>query len=129
MKIIKNGFIFISLISILLACSDNIPLKRSDLDKYPWLVPFLVGNNATEIKGSHNIDLGTLEFSYELPVNALLKIDSIAKAENWETIKKEELKREYSKLISEELKDGGHVLMKIEIDSKQNRILFDIGNQ
>lgn len=103
MDIFKNGFILYLLV-FLLSCSDNVTLTESDLKKYSWLTPFVNECNYTDFKGKHNIDIGKMEFEYNISDekwnHILSKFDSIANNEEWETIIKTKRKRKFSKFIS-----------------------------
>jgi hypothetical protein len=113
---------------IMLSCSDNVKVNESDLNKYPWLIPFI--KECTDIKGIHNIDLGTIEFSCKISMQDYNKIfsqfDSIANIEQWKTLKMSKLKREFFKRVSQYDKDGGDIVINIEIDATQNRLFFSI---
>lgn len=130
MRIIKKGFIIISLVIFMISCNDNVPLQKNDLEKYPWLTPFIIGYRNAEFKGFHNVDLGFLEFNYEISSkklkNAFIRFDSIAEIENWETLKKSEFTREYTRSILINNKYDNQVLMKVEMDTIEQKLLFEI---
>jgi hypothetical protein len=130
MNKLKNGFIIISLLFFLISCSDIVPLQKSDLKKYPWLTPFTLDLRDAEFKGYHNIDLGILEFNYEIStinVNEIfIKFDSIAEFDKWKIVKKSELTREYTRSISQNEKYTNQVLIKIEMDTIEQKLFFEI---
>ena len=122
---IKN--LYIILISfVLFSCSDNLDLKENDLKKYPWLTPF-VQSNIKDFEGKHNMDLGTLEFSFQesSQSNALSKFDTIAQKEQWKVIKKSPSEREFSKVVSENFKEGETVI-KVYLDTVNHRLHFQV---
>lgn len=126
MNMLKNSSLLFYLLFIL-SCSDNVPLKGNDLEKYPWLSPFMKEINYYNLKGSHNIDLGILEFSCgisdEKTNDALLmQLDSIANTNQWDILLKNEFKRTYSKFIPKE----DRVVIQIKFDTKHDRLIFSI---
>ncbi len=126
MSISKNNSLLVSLLFIL-SCSDNVLLKENDLEKYPWLSPFMKEINYTNFQGSHNIDLGILDFSCSISSKRtnntlLLHLDSIANTNRWDTLLKKDCERTYSKFISK--KD--YVVMQIKLDTKRDRLIFNI---
>jgi hypothetical protein len=129
MNILKNGFVLYSLV-LLLSCSDNVTLKEKDLEKYSWLTPFVNECNYMDFKGKHNIDLGKMEFEYNISGEKwnyiLPKFDSIANNEKWETIIKTKRKRKFSKFISEETKIDSLLIMSIEVNLTQDKLFFKI---
>lgn len=121
---IRNLYIIICLIStVLFSCSDNVDLKEKDLEKYPWLMPF-IQTNMKDFEGKHNMDLGTLEFSFkESQTIALSKFDTIAQKEQWKVINKSQLERTFSIAVSDDYKKGGTV-MKIHLDTVNDTVHF-----
>ena len=83
-----------------------------------------------EFKGFHNVDLGVLEFNYEIStinVNEIfIKFDSIAEFDKWKIVKKSELTREYTRSISQNEKYTNQVLIKIEMDTIEQKLFFEI---
>lgn len=116
---------FLSVFYLLLSCSDNVNLKESDLQGYPWLMPF-INDNIGEFEGKHNIDLGTLEFSYKIPdsINGLSSFDAIAYKEQWKITNKSLLKRSFSKAVNDGLRD--RTIITIRIDAVEHRVHFNV---
>lgn len=112
--------------AVLFSCRDNLELNEKDLEKYPWLMPF-IQTNMPDFAGKHNMDLGTLEFSFQVFPQTLVlsKLDSIAQKEQWKVKKKSSLEREFSKVIPENYKEGETVL-KVGLDTVTHRIDFRI---
>jgi hypothetical protein len=111
---------------VLFSCSDNIDLKAKDLEKYPWLVPFIQAD-IKDFKGKHNMDLGTLEFSFQesAQTNGLSQFDSVVQEEQWEFIKQSQLEREVSKNVAEDHMNG-ETVMKVRLDTLKHRLYFRI---
>ncbi len=111
------------------SCSDNVGMKETDLKKYPWLTSFLI-SEIKDFEGTHNIDIGTMRFSYAIPIKSkngiLVKIDSVAKNENWSLISSSVIGKEYSKMLNQLQADTEQTFVKIEIDTIENRIRFNI---
>jgi len=130
MTLYKNICTLIFLVAISSSCLDNVSLKETDLKKYPWLDPFISQCGNSEFKGSSNIDLGTMIFSYKISHDnsndLIIRLDSIANTEEWVIFKESELSRKYSKSVSKDEKDGGAIILKVEIDTVNNRLLFEI---
>nr|NQU89386.1 hypothetical protein [Bacteroidota bacterium] len=130
MKMFSVYIILILLAFNLLSCTDNIELKQSDLNKYHWLAPFITVDKFEDFRGFHNIDLGTIEFSYKVSLKAkndlFIKYDSIALTEQWETIKKNDLERIFSRKVSQDQKDGGCITINIISDTLHRRQIFKI---
>lgn len=125
----NNILLFIAAIFIS-SCSDNIELKETDLIKYSWLIPFLNNSLGEFSEGTHNSDLGSMEFSFKVQEkvsgNVIYQIDSISKANNWKILDFTNSSISISKNISENLKDGGKINMDIELDTAMNQLLFKI---
>lgn len=126
MSILKNSSLLISLLFVL-SCNDNVSLKENDLEKYTWLSPFTKEITYTNFKGSHNIDLGILDFSCTNSDKRtddvlLLQLDSIANTNQWDILLKNEFERTYSKFIPKE----DRVIMRIKLDIKRDRLIFNI---
>jgi hypothetical protein len=130
MNILKKSLLLNFLTFILFSCNDIAIMQESDLKKYPWLTAFISASNYSEFEGTHNIDIGTIEFSYKIAGGksnrVFVQLDSIAKKDNWEILKSTDLNREYSKRVSKDIKDGGNILLKIELDTIHNKLLYNI---
>ncbi len=130
MNILKNDFILVSLIFTLFSCGDNVSLQKNDLRKYPWLTPFTNNLTDTEFEGFHNIDLGIIKFNYDISSknckSIFMRFDSIAEFEGWKTLKKSKLIREYTRSISQNAKYSNQIVMKIEMDTTEQKLLFEI---
>lgn len=111
------------------SCSDNVDMQETDLKKHPWLTSFLI-SEIKNFEGTHNIDIGTMQFSYAIPIKSkdgiLINIDSVAKNENWSLISSSVIGREYSKTLKQFQADTEQTFVKIEIDTIENRIRFSV---
>lgn len=119
-------FVFIFLFS----CSDNVKLSISDIEKYSWLTPFTTEFRTAEFEGTHNIDLGTMNFSFKYKdrksTDIFMKIDSVAYYENWSIEEKTKLYRKISKFVSEYEKDSSYVSIIIRVDTLKERVFFKV---
>jgi len=104
-------------------------MRETDLQKYPWITSFLV-EDINDFKGTHNIDIGTMQFSYTVSKgnkdSILTKMDSIAQNESWKLVGSSVKGREYSKAINQYPANAEQVIIKIEIDTIEKRIHFNI---
>jgi hypothetical protein len=117
----------LTIIILLISCSDNVDLKESDVIKYPWLKPFVIGTG--NLSGYHNMDLGTMNFKYEYD-DAYDEIvnrfnDTIIQY-SWTVLSKDEGFWEIEKRF--EVYGGQYELtyIKIEIDSLNEQVVFEI---
>ena len=128
MTLNKNKLILIIIVGILSSCTDVVSLKETDLKKYPWLDPFISDYSNSEFKGRLNIDLGTMIFSFNISFDngkdVIIRLDSIANAEDWVIFQESKLSRKYSKHVSNNVKDGGTIVLNAEVDTINNRLLF-----
>lgn len=104
-------------------------MTEADLEKYPWLASFLV-SNIKHFEGKHNTDIGTIQFSYTMSLSqkdSILKTyDRISQNDNWLLVDSSANGREYSKALHEIPADTGQTIIKIELDTIDNRIRFTI---
>lgn len=116
---------FLMSIVVFYSCNENLTIKKTDLDKTPWIIPFISGN-IKEFEGTHDIDRGVLEFSFEeFPqIGTLLKYDKIASNEDWKVVAVSQLKREYSKANSVGYYEKDKNVIKIYLDTVNSRIHF-----
>jgi hypothetical protein len=125
----RNFISFMIILFVFNSCSDNLPIKESDLNKYPWLTIFLIGE-LDDFEGIHNIDVGTIQFSYLNKTmnkdNILMTIDSVAKNQTWTLVNSSINGREYSKSLNQYNIDTEETIIKIEIDSLESRICYTI---
>lgn len=93
-------YLLIIVIILSTACSENVSFQEKDISKYPWLSPFIEKN--VDIEGSQNLDLGTIEFSYQTsknPAELFSHFDSVAQSEKWITKQSASYVRTYSKKV------------------------------
>lgn len=113
----------------IISCNDNVGMNKSDLQKYPWLSPFLI-SEINGFDGSHQIDIGTLTFSFSLPAvqesNLFNTFDSIAQVESWSLVDSSKLARTYAKKLNQFDADTATTLLIIEMDTIEKRIGFCI---
>ncbi len=111
-----------------MACSDNIGVTQEDLEKHSWLKPFILEHS--DLSGEHNLDLGTLEFTYHYlqsdaqfsnEINEAILLDNWALNEtsNGWNIKKEIYTFEDSSTL---------ISMKIVQDKEDNRAYFVVSS-
>ena len=124
----KKYSLFLLLINLILlfSCGDNVSLDTKDLYKYPWLKPFVHERSLCDFHGTHNIDLGILEFDYKiaeiLNEEILINLDSVANIEGWDIIEKNHFSRIYNTELPEEVS----VTVRLKIDLLSNRIFFKV---
>ncbi|MBA4303660.1 MAG: hypothetical protein C0424_05490 [Sphingobacteriaceae bacterium] len=123
---IRAPLVFSFFILIGSAC-DNVDLRASDVTKYAWLRPFIFEHEHFE--GTHNLDLGTLDFGYEYLESYddfLRNVDSLIKQEKWTLVKSENGVR----IIEKEMEqyDGFFKVTTIylEVDSNSTKAAFKI---
>ncbi len=121
-------FLFVTVITFY-SCSDMVEMKEADLKKYPWLTSFLT-IEIKDFEGAHNVDIGAIRFSFKAPLESgndfFTKIDSIAKRENWTLVGSSVISREYSKMLNQFKTDIEQTFVKIEIDTTEHRIRFNV---
>lgn len=104
-------------------------MREADLKKYPWLASFLV-SDVNNFEGIQNIEIGTMQFSYTFSKgnkdSILNKLDHIAQSESWSLVSSSAKGREYSKALNEFPADTRQTIIKIEVDTIENRICFNI---
>lgn len=121
----KLSLLFI--IGIFWSCNDYEDLKKEDVLKYSWLKPFIFSNK--EFEGSHNLDLGIMEFQYEYldsyqdfieDINDVIIDDGweqVSHGNNYRIIKKKiEIYENYNKPIKVEIiMDSVNSIVKFKI--------------
>ena len=116
----KNYLIFV----LLLVGCDQVDVSEKDIKKYPDIVPFVLKNQ--NFKGSHDMDLGWLHFSYqpETTNDLMIAMDSIAVKSGWEVRDESKSKRIYLKKIESYSADRGLDTLFVEYRSNENRLYF-----
>lgn len=126
----RNNILLLIALIVFYSCGDNVELKESDLKKYSWLTPFCDNSLGVFSGGSHNLDLGQMEFNYELSAtsnrNIIYEMDSIAITQQWKVLEFTTTSITMTKLVSYDVKDGGTVHMNIKFDPLTNMIVFNI---
>jgi len=124
--------ILILIISLMLfSCNSNIKIKEKDILKYEWLKPFILKNKCIFDDGYHDLDLGTMYFSYSYTNivqmdSVLFYFDEIAKIENWDLNSKLKDKRIYSKKIDLYPAFDDEIVLQIRIDVLSRKIEYNI---
>jgi hypothetical protein len=116
----KNYLIVI----LFLAGCDQVGVSEEDIKKYPEINVFVLSNR--DFKGSHDMDLGKLHFSYQPKfTNAPIeKMDSIAEAGNWVIKKESNYRRVFLKEIKSYPADIGLDSLYVEFKPSENRLYF-----
>lgn len=123
----RKSKILTLLLSVLLGCSDVVELKKTDVIKYPWLTPFIL--QTENFSGSHNLDLGTMNFKYKYDgtyTQMKGKIDKVIVENGWKLTLVKSNTWEIKKQI--EIYEGlnEETEMKIQLDSVKGVAIFDI---
>lgn len=117
-------FYIIILILLLFSC-DTVSVNSEDVKKYSEIKPFVL--NDRDFQGTHDLDLGILEFSYIIDTAnayALNKIDSVAINNEWNVNKISTYKRNYVKNIKAYPADNEQDTLYFEYDKTRNRLNF-----
>lgn len=114
---------YLIVILFLVGC-DQVGVSEDDVKKYPEINAFILSNE--DFKGSHDMDLAKLRFSYQpkfidAPIE---KIDSIAKARDWEIKKESGYRRIFLKEIKSYPADTGLDSLYVEFKPTENRLYF-----
>lgn len=123
----KTAFLTFGLLILICSACDNVDLRASDVTKYAWLRPFIFEHEHFE--GTHNLDLGTLDFGYEYLDSYddfLRNVDSVIKQEKWTLVKSENGVRIIEKEM--ELYDGFFKVttLYLKVDSNSREAAFKI---
>lgn len=124
-KIIINVTILLTIIS-LTNCSDQVIFKKSDIEKYPWLVSYTKIFEMKDFSGKHNTDIGVIAFSFSLSdseINsAFSKIDKIIDNEEWRIKQSNNIKRVITKVDKHNSTES--IEIEITLDTKDQRLSF-----
>ncbi|MBC7915444.1 MAG: hypothetical protein H7Y07_15135 [Pyrinomonadaceae bacterium] len=124
----KYLYFLIASILLLSACKERVSLNETDVTKYPWLKPF-IHNNILDFEGEHDIDLGILYFSYKsslMEENSFLFLDRVAHVNGWKLDQVTKINREYSKHLHQFEADTGKTIIRIELDTLENRLRYEV---
>lgn len=114
---------YLIIILFLVGC-DQVGVNEEDVKKYPDIAAFVLSNR--DFKGSHDMDMGKLYFSYQpiFPEPPIKKMDSVAINGNWEIKKHSEFRRLYLKEIKSYPADTGLDSLFVEFKPKENKLFF-----
>lgn len=114
---------YLIVILFLVGC-DQVGISEDDVKKYPEINEFILSNK--DFKGSHDMDLGKLHFSYQpkFTDSPIEKMDSIAEARAWEIKKESNYRRIFLKEIKSYLADMAIDSLYVEFKPSENRLYF-----
>ncbi|WP_285060205.1 hypothetical protein [Pedobacter ginsengisoli] len=110
---------------VLVGC-DQLKVTEDNLKNYPEIQPFILGHK--EFEGSHDIDLGSLWFSYKLnkPYTApFVTLDSIAARHNWIIKSPADDERIYIKKIKSYPANNEADTLHLKFNSKSDQLIFE----
>lgn len=117
----------ITILLLLINCSDRKIPKEEDLKQYPWIEVFTPGR--LDFEGiEHNLDLGTYSFSFKTSYSQISTFfemtDSRAVNDKWEIVQKNANTRKYKKKSTVYGSAQGFDIVSLIFNPDDGRITF-----